>query len=186
MTRRQLLTAGVALAAAGAGFGLAAWRRSVPVPASSAFDAAPKALPTDASPIWTLEFDAARGAPIQLQAFFGQPLLVNFWATWCGPCVKEMPMLDAFARAQSAKGLRVLGLAVDSPTPVREFLLNQAIEFPNGLAGMDGVELSRKLGNSQGGLPFTVVFDAKGVLVDKKMGALTSEDLSGWAKRLVT
>ncbi|HZE92712.1 MAG TPA: TlpA disulfide reductase family protein [Rhizobacter sp.] len=114
----------------------------------------------------------------------GKPLLLNFWATWCPPCVKEMPMLDAFYREQAAKGWQVLGLAVDNPMPVREFLAKLPVSFPVGLAGLGGVELSRRLGNALGGMPFTVVFDRSGTTSLHKTGALTPNDLSDWVHRL--
>ncbi|MBC7717365.1 MAG: TlpA family protein disulfide reductase, partial [Pseudorhodobacter sp.] len=76
----------------------------------------------------------------------GKPLLLNFWATWCPPCVKEMPLLDAFYQTHRARGWQVVGLAVDSPTPVRAFLERVPVSFPIGLAGMEGSELSRALG----------------------------------------
>jgi len=89
-------------------------------------------------------------------------------------------MLDAFYRRHLAQGWQVLGLAVDGPTPVREFLSNRPIGFPIGLAGLDGIELSRTLGNANGGLPFTVVFDPAGKPIARKLGALAQADLDQW------
>ena len=77
----------------------------------------------------------------------GQPLLINFWATWCPPCIKELPEFDRFARSH-AKQLRVVGLAIDSLAPVQEFLKKQPVGFAIGLAGFAGTDLARSLGNS--------------------------------------
>ena len=111
----------------------------------------------------------------------GRPLLVNFWATWCPPCVTEMPMLDSFHRTRGADGWQVVGLAIDGPTPVREFLRQRPVGFPIGLAGLTAVELTRRLGNAGGGLPFTVVVGADGQVLARKLGALAAGDLAGWA-----
>ena len=102
------------------------------------------------------------GGELALGSLRGRPLVLNFWATWCPPCVEEMPMLDRFQREQQRGGWQVVGLAVDSAAPVREFLARHPVGFPIGLAGMQGVELSRALGNTRGALPFSVVFDARG------------------------
>ena len=63
------------------------------------------------------------GGKLALANFLGKPLLVNFWATWCPPCVKEMPLLDRFAQEQRAAAWQVVGLAIDKIEPVREFSL---------------------------------------------------------------
>ena len=172
MNRRHLLISGAAVAAVGAGAGLAWWQQR------------PAAAPGPEASLWRMQFDAPAGGTLPMSSLQGKPLLLNFWATWCAPCVKEMPMLDAFQRAQAAAGWQVVGLAVDGPTPVREFLAARSIGFKIGLAGMEGVELSRSLGNANGGLPFSVVFDGKGAVVDRKLGALTEENLAEWARRV--
>ena len=72
--------------------------------------------------VWGLVLKTPQGEDLALGRFQGQPLLVNFWATWCPPCVREMPTLQRFHQAQAGRGVHVLGLAIDGPTPVREFL----------------------------------------------------------------
>lgn len=168
MKRRAVWVAGAAAAAA-AGAGLYAWRQD---------RIAADALPPD---FWTLRFERPGGGELALADLRGQPLLLNFWATWCPPCVTEMPMLDAFQRAQHGRGWRVVGLAVDSPTPVREFLQRRPMGFAIGLAGLTGVELTRRLGNRDGGLPFTLVVGRAGRVLDRKLGALDEADLGRWA-----
>lgn len=171
MNRRHALTVGVAgvALAAGAGFGWWRERREALAPAEQA--------------LWELQFDQPGGGTLQMAGLRGQPLLLNFWATWCAPCVKEMPMLDAFHRARQAEGWRVVGLAVDSPTPVREFLQKLPVGFPVGLAGLTGVDLARSLGNERGGLPFSVVFGRDGRVIARKLGSLSEQDLSNWAQQ---
>lgn len=170
MKRRPLLL-GVAAGAVLAGVGASAWRWRSTEPA----------LPAD---FWSLRFERPEGGELSLATLRGRPLLVNFWATWCAPCIKELPLLDAFQREQASAGWQVVGLAVDSPTPVREFLLKRPLGFPVGLAGLDGVELARALGNAAGGLPFTVLIDGQGAARGRKLGALYERDLQAWTQAL--
>lgn len=113
----------------------------------------------------------------------GQPLLLNFWGSWCPPCVAEMPELDRFAREMAPAGWRVLGLAVDNPKAVREFLATRPVGYTIALAGFEGADLSRQLGNTQGGLPYTVAFNAAGQVVHQKAGQTTLAELRSWAQR---
>ena len=112
----------------------------------------------------------------------GKPLLINFWATWCAPCVREMPEIDRFHQQFSPQGWQVLGLAIDGPTPVREFLAKVKVGFPIGLAGLDGTELVKTLGNAQGGLPFTVLIGADGQVGQRKIGETNHDELARWVK----
>jgi thiol-disulfide isomerase/thioredoxin len=115
-----------------------------------------------------------------MAALTGKPLLVNFWATWCPPCVEELPLIDAFWRQNQTNGFQVVGLAIDQPSAVRRFLQRQALGFPLGLAGLGGTELAKSLGNSSGGLPFSVFFNADGTIWRKKLGQLSPDDLAQW------
>lgn len=182
MSRRAVLMAGVAGAAAAAGVGVAWWRERRHESGPGRVAAAP--APTTASDLWAQRFDQPSGGELVLANFKGQAVLLNFWATWCPPCVTEMPLLDRFHAAQRARGWHVVGLAVDSPTPVREFLARQPMGFPIGLAGLNGIELARSLGNSSGALPFSVVFDRQGKAVRTKLGSVHESDLAEWVKAL--
>jgi hypothetical protein len=92
-----------------------------------------------------------------------------------------MPALDRFWQARRAAGWQVVGLAVDGPTPVREFLQRSPVGYPIGLAGLDGTRLSRTLGNTSGGLPFSVVFGASGEVLARHLGEATPQDLERFA-----
>jgi thiol-disulfide isomerase/thioredoxin len=118
---------------------------------------------------------------LSMQALRGKPLLVNFWATWCPPCVDELPLIDRFYRDNSAKSWQVVGLAIDQPSAVRTFLQRTPVSFPVGLAGLDGTELARSLGNAAGGLPFTVVLGPDGDVRARRIGRVSPSDLAQWA-----
>jgi thiol-disulfide isomerase/thioredoxin len=165
--RRTLLGAGVALTAAAAGGGLWWWRSSQPSPVGDE--------------LWGLRLERPSGGWLELASLRGRPLLVNFWATWCPPCVREMPVLDRFARDHAARGWQVLGIAADNAAPVREFLARTPVAYPTVLAGFGAVDLSRRLGNSSGGLPFSVAFDRAGRLAQRHLGELRFEQLAAWA-----
>ncbi len=168
--RRRFWTAGVALAAAAAGAGLAWWRYS-PGPLLSGAEAA----------FWEGRFPDPEGHELTVADWRGRPLLVNFWATWCPPCVEELPMLNAFHAEHEPRGWQVFGLAVDRPSAVREFTQRLPLRFPVGMAGLAGTELSKTLGNVSGGLPFTVVFGRDGMVLHRKIGKVSESDLSQWA-----
>lgn len=168
MKRRSLIIgAAVGAGAAAAGIGAAWWR-----------------LRPDDNPLppgfWQTRFERPEGGELVLADYRGKPLVLNFWATWCPPCITELPLLDRFHREQQRRGWTVLALAVDSPTPVREFLLKRPLAMPVGLAGLDGIEFGRSLGNSQGGLPFTVVLGRDGSVQSRKLGALKEHDIDAW------
>ncbi len=167
MNRRHLLWGGSAAAAALAGVGAWFWRER---------SSAPSVDP------WSLAFDTPDGSRLALTSLRGRPLVMNFWATWCPPCIREMPALDRFHRDFSSKGWQVLGIAADSVDKVRDFLVKAPISFPIAVAGFGGVELSRHLGNLSGGLPFTVVFDQRGGVMHRHMGETRYDQLAGWAQ----
>ena len=89
-------------------------------------------------------------------------------------------MIEAFWREHAAKGLQVVGLAIDQPSAVRRFLERQSLTFPMALAGLGGTELSKSLGNASGSLPFSVFFAADGHILAKKLGQLSRDDLLTW------
>ena len=168
--RRGWIIGAVAGVAVAAGAGLAWWRQR-PGPVQ---DAAVDQL-------WAMNFETPQGGPLAMASLKGRPLLVNFWATWCAPCIEEMPLLDAFYRQHAANGWQVVGLAIDQPSSVRKFLQRTPVSFPIGLAGLGGTELTKALGNLAGGLPFSVVLDRDGAVRQRRMGRVTEADLKAWS-----
>ncbi len=176
MQRRHWLMGGVALAAV-AGGGIYAWQATRDMRSNDeAVDA-----------FWALQLQQPDGQMLALQSLRGRPLLVNFWATWCPPCVRELPMLDRFAQKQAqrgSQGVQMLGLAVDQAASVQRWLQRQPLSFPVALTGTGGVTLTRSLGNISGGLPFSLLFDGQGRLQQRKIGELSPQDLQQWAAQV--
>ena len=169
MNRRQwALLAGAGSLAALAGAGAAWWRSSTRPP-----------LPSDL--LWQQAFETPEGRVLPLRTLLGRPLVVNFWATWCAPCVREMPELDRFHREFQARGWQVLGIAIDNKAQVQDFLQRVPVGFPIVLGGLAGMELVRALGNPQGGLPFTVAYSADGTVAHRKLGETSHAELAQWA-----
>jgi thiol-disulfide isomerase/thioredoxin len=157
---------GLAAAAGCAGAGLAWWQHRLAGPEEQALAA-----------LWQLELELPQGGSLQFKNLQGKPMVLNFWATWCPPCVEELPLLERFYRQNVAKSWQVIGLAVDNARAVNKFLATLPLSFPVPLAGLAGTELSRSLGNLSGGLPFTVVFNAAGQIVLRHMGKLNAQQI---------
>lgn len=177
MNRRHLV---LAVAGASAGAAGLVWNRGQ----EQAATPPPPAL----AALWQARFARPEGGDLEMASLLGQPLLLNFWGTWCPPCVKEMPELDQFQRqwisSGGRSGGRVVGLAVDNPTAVREFLARRPVSYTIGLAGFEGTDLSRQLGNVQGSLPFTALFNRRGEVVQRKLGAVDLAELRSWVRDL--
>lgn len=179
MNRRTMLYGGVAAAAGLAGAGVAWWKFKPHEVSVRADEAGTTEV---ANAFWGLSFDTPDGKSLAMSSFRGKPLLVNFWATWCPPCVEELPLLDYFYQENKGKSWQVLGLAVDQPSAVRTWLQARPLNFPVAMAGLGGTELSKSLGNQAGGLPFSVVFGAGGELLHRKIGKILPEELAQWAQ----
>ncbi len=168
-TRRNWLLAGVAAVAALAGVEFATRRFSTQ-------EASLEAL----KQLWSTEFDTPSGEKLSFQSLQGKPLVLNFWATWCPPCVEEMPLLERFYQQNAANGWQVVGVAIDQPSQVKRFLGQNSISYPIALGGLGGTDLLKSLGNEQGALPFTVVLDAQGTVKMQKLGKLSEKEINSW------
>ena len=114
----------------------------------------------------------AAGQTHSLSEWRGKVLLVNFWATWCPPCVEEMPELVELQNSLASKNLQIVGIGVDSPSNIQQFTKKYQISYPILVAGMQGTDISRELGNQAGGLPFTVLIDTSGNVRQTYLGRL--------------
>lgn len=120
----------------------------------------------------------AQGKPQELSQWKDRPLVVNFWATWCAPCVEEMPELSALqSELDVGKKAQIIGIGIDSPSNIAEFVGKYKITYPIYVGGLNGTELSRQLGNQAGGLPFTLLIDSTGKVRKSYLGRLKMDEL---------
>ncbi len=171
----------VAVLAAVLGLAAGAWffNRPAVAPQPPPRTSTPSAGIGDAMP--ALILPDVSGTPVDLARFRGRPLLINVWASWCGPCVEEMPALAAFAAAQPADGVQVLGVALDTPEGVRDFLARVPVGYPIVLDTPGPADASVRLGNAQGLLPYSVLVDAHGRIVKQKLGPFVAGEIEDWA-----
>jgi len=123
-----------------------------------------------------------QGAEVALSGYAGRPLVVNFWATWCAPCVKEMPDLDALSKKYGE--VAFVGIAIDTRPNVERFLKKVQVSYPLLVAGHGGIETMKQLGNRHGGLPYTVIFDAQSRKSREILGQVDPADLDSYLASL--
>ena len=114
-------------------------------------------------------------------AWPGRPLLVNVWASWCGPCVEEMPELQRFAAAQGANGVQVVGIALDEPDAVRAFLQRVPVDYPILIDAPGPADAGVRLGNVRGVLPYSVLIGADGRVLKRRIGPFVPGELDAFA-----
>jgi thiol-disulfide isomerase/thioredoxin len=135
------------------------------------------AAATPVAALYAQSLNDLDGKPQALARWKGKPLLVNFWASWCAPCVAEMPELSALAAKDGGKRFNVIGIGIDSPSNLVQFSKKVKIGYPLYVGGMGGTDLSRALGNINGGLPFTVLIGADGQVRKTYVGKLKFDQL---------
>lgn len=123
------------------------------------------------------------GQPVTVPAAWaGRPTLVNLWATWCAPCLKEMPDLQAFARQQGNSGVQVVGIALDDAPAVRTFLRDHGITYPSLIDAAGPADAGVRLGNPAGVLPYSVLVSDDGRLLKTRIGPFTdAAEIADWA-----
>lgn len=135
------------------------------------------AVGPEATTLLALSLPDMEGKEMPLAQWRGRLLIVNFWATWCGPCREEMPEFIRFQTEFGAKGLQFVGIAVDEAPKVRQFADDIGLNYPALIGGYGAMELSRSLGNRVTALPFTVVVSRDGRIAHTQLGVLKSDQL---------
>ena len=187
MKRRTIIFGGAGLVAIATTAWLAWQSTSRRAPAANravslSGSAAPK-VTANPGALYAASLPDLTGQPVALSQLKGRPVVANFWATWCAPCVEEMPHLDALSK--SLPNIQFVGIGIDTAANITQFVSKIPVSYPLYVAGHSGIALVRELGNAAGGLPFTVLLDAEGRIFDTILGQVSPEDLQKRIDRLV-
>lgn len=144
--------------------------RSSPAPVASV--PAPAVIPERRPEVMLADRDGKRRS---LSEWDGKPQVINFWATWCAPCRREIPMLNALAADPSYAGFALIGIAIDFREDVHAFLKSTPIQYPVLIGEQDGLDAARAFGMESLGLPFTAFVDSRGRIVTIHVGELHRE-----------
>lgn len=158
--------------------GVVAWRESsmrAPQANKAINQTAVVPTPPDLQALYAARLPDPQGRDTALESFRGEPLLINFWATWCPPCVAEMPDLEALSK--SFNEVQFVGIAIDTSANVTKFLAKIPVSYPIVVAGHGGIDLVRAMGNPAGGLPYTVLVNANGRVTEQILGPVKAETL---------
>ena len=117
------------------------------------------------------------GQSIKPEEWQKKVLVVNFWASWCPPCVEEMPTLDQLQKDFLQQNVLFVGIGIDSPSNIREFLIKTPVSYPILIGGLEGSNIAKQMGNPSGALPYTVIINTKGKAVYSKLGKISEDEL---------
>ncbi|MGH8081577.1 MAG: TlpA disulfide reductase family protein [Lysobacter sp.] len=132
-------------------------------------------------PLPPLRLPDLKGQTVELpKAYAGRPILINVWASWCGPCIKEMPELSRYAKTQGATGTQVIGVALDNAADVGAFLQRVPVDYPIVLDAPGPRDAGVQLGNPKGVLPYTVLIGADGKLIKQRIGPFVDGEIESW------
>ena len=135
------------------------------------------AAQTNPTPLPDFNLPDVSGNQHNMSEWQGKIRVINFWATWCPPCLKEIPEFIALQEQYAAKGLQFIGIAIDDQEPVGEYLATIKINYPILISGDTGIGLAHQLGNIVDAVPFTVVVNQQGQIIYRHQGEFSKEQI---------
>jgi thiol-disulfide isomerase/thioredoxin len=171
----------------GAGIAVYVWQADPMTPSAEVHvvtqpEATAVEQPTERPAFELLDLD---GVPRHVSVWDGHLLVLNFWATWCGPCRHEIPYFVQLQKKFGADGLQVVGIAIDTPANVAPFYAQMQMNYPTLLGQADAIRVGEAYGNRIGGLPYTVFIDRDGRIVRVKNGPMELDELTAIIKQLL-
>jgi thiol-disulfide isomerase/thioredoxin len=122
--------------------------------------------------LFTTKFPNENAAILDFNQYKGKIIVLNFWASWCPPCREEMPELNALYKQYQPQGVAVIGIAAEELATMRQFILNSPVNYPTIAGDIEAMSLASLLGNSQGGLPYTVIINSDAKVANVYLGRL--------------
>ncbi len=135
--------------------------------------------------LYSTQLHDPNGKLVALGQWQGKVILLNFWATWCAPCRQEIPLLVEMQQKRAKNGVQIVGIAVDTANKTMPFSTELGINYPILIDEEKGIELSKRLGNHAGVLPFTVLIDREGHIVFTKAGLLNDREIEEEVQKLI-
>ena len=123
------------------------------------------------------QFKDVNGKIVDLSALRGKTVVVNFWSTWCPPCIEEMPMFNEVHGQWKDRNVAFVGIAADQADNVKAFLKKTPVDYVIVIGGQQSIDLSRTLGNRYDAVPFTLMISPQGHITSRHFGIYTRKDL---------
>ncbi len=178
----MLMMVGLAIAGLASGYVFNNWQHQQKL-AETEQSKSQEVKVTNTRPLFKLK--DLEGKVRDVKEWDGQVLMINFWATWCPPCRKEIPAFVELQEKYKNKGFTIVGIALDEKQAVIDFTDPMGVNYPILMGDSEGIKLSKAYGNRLGVLPFTVIIDRKGNIIHRQRTGLTYEQVEGMVKPLL-
>ncbi len=140
---------------------------------------------TNPSPLPEFNLPDVKGNQHNISEWQGKIRIINFWATWCPPCIKEIPEFIALQEQYATKGVQFIGIAIDDQESVEKYLASTKINYPILIGEVNGIALAHQLGNVVDAVPFTLIVNQQGQIIHRQPGEFSREQIMAIIKPLL-